>query len=149
MCLSTGPRFDSRLLWAQIYSPFLHILFETSAIRDLFLWQIASTWQAETQLCKHVGSFSSYHNMSVHILLAKTSQIAKPKVKREEFILYSQRKKSDWYLLNINFNKYQYQYLVIIFNPSQGVRLGLQHMNLRGHNSANNNLFSERRCKFT
>ena len=34
--------------------------------------------------CKRGGSFSSYHSVSVHLLLAKTSQMAKPKVKRQE-----------------------------------------------------------------
>lgn len=34
----------------------------------------------QTQLCTHVGSVCSYHITSVYILLAKTSQMAKPKV---------------------------------------------------------------------
>lgn len=116
---SAGPRFDSRLLWAQIYSPFLHVLLETSFIRDMFFSrQMASTWDAKP-------NWTSMFKASAHI----TSQLftphwtkqlrwPSPKSVGQENILFSQKKREVIeYLLNN---------LPVCLT---GAGLGLQHMN--------------------
>lgn len=118
---------------SQIYSPFLYILLETSAIRGiLFSWQMMRTRDAKPN---YATCFCSYCIMAVYILWPKLVRWPSPKSMEQENILCS-RGIGKW--LNICW--------IIFQSSSKGlVRTSTYELGERGNNS----LFSGRRCKVT